>query len=329
MRELLETALDWQRQGHKVALATVVSTWGSSPRPVGSQLMINDRGDFVGSVSGGCIETFVVSEALDLMGEGGVLNLEYGVSDEQAREVNLACGGNVRVMVEIAPDTDVLERLKDGQPIARLVDLQTGQAALLDDSGWGGDLNPDDHIRAEAGHLWKQGAGGLIAVGDRELFLNVYTRARRLVIVGAVHIAQKLVPMAASIGYKVTVLDPRPKFATEARLPDVEIVTDRMAKAVETLELDSGTAVAALAHDPLLDDPVLVAALKSKVFYIGCLGSRKTQATRRERLLAKGFSEDDLKRLYGPIGYDIGGRSPGEIAVSILAEIIAVGNGKR
>ena len=325
---ILEQAIIWIDQGYKIAFATVVSTWGSSPRPTGSQLVINDRGDFAGSVSGGCIGTFVVSEAIDVISDGGVLNLEYGVSNEQAREVRLACGGNIRVLVERAPDRNVLEKLKTIQPIVRIVDLATGQASLLGKDGLDGDISINDHDLADARLHLKHGTCGSIMTDDRELFVKVYAQPRNLVVVGAVHIAQKLAPMAASIGFRVSVIDPRPKFATPERLPDVNIITDSPQKAVESLKLDSWTAVVALAHDPLLDDPVLIAALNSDVFYIGCLGSLKTQGARLERLRTHGFGDQDFKRLHGPVGLDIGGQSPGEIAVSILAEIIAAGNDK-
>jgi xanthine dehydrogenase accessory factor len=319
---VLQQALDWLNRGHALALASVVSTWGSSPRPVGAQLIINDKGDFAGSVSGGCIESFVVSEALDVIAEGGVLNLEYGVSDEQAREVRLACGGEITIFVEQCPERLVLEKLRDGQPIARLVDTLNGKSVLLGLDGFDGDL--DDQSLSDARLLLKHGTSGSIG----SLFVQVYARPRNLVIVGAVHIAQVLAPMAVAIGFSVTVIDPRPKFATPERLPGVSIITERPATAVDHINFDNWTAVVALAHDPLLDDPVLQAALKSDAYYIGCLGSRKTHAARLQRLRSLGFHEEEFERLHGPVGLDIGGKSPGEIAVSILAEIIAVGNGK-
>jgi xanthine dehydrogenase accessory factor len=323
--KILDQALAWLGQGHELALASVTSTWGSSPRPVGSQMLINDKGDFSGSVSGGCIETFVVSEALDIIAEGGVLNLEYGVSDEQAREVRLACGGTVKVFVEPCPVRAVLEKLHSAQPMARVVDTQSGQSTVLDADSIAGELALDDAVLSQARLLLKAENSGFIG----NTFVQVYARPRTLVIVGAVHIAQVLAPMAASVGFSVSVIDPRPKFATPERLPGVRVITERPQTAIGDLNFDSWTAVVALAHDPMLDDPVLQAALKSDSYYIGCLGSRKTHASRLQRLREKGFGDADLKRLHGPIGLDIGGRQPGEIAVSILAEIIAVGNGKK
>ncbi|NQU58780.1 MAG: XdhC family protein [Rhodospirillales bacterium] len=322
---ILGQGLAWLDQGHALALATVTSTWGSSPRPVGSQLIINDRGDFAGSVSGGCIETFVVSEALDVIADGGVLNLEYGVSDEQAREVRLACGGTVRVFVEPGPKRAVLEKLQNAQPVARVVDTQSGLSCVLELDRIEGDLVLEDMDLSDARLLLKHGSSSFVD----KLFVQVYTRPRNLVIVGAVHIAQVLAPMAAAIGFSVSVIDPRPKFATPERLPGVTIIKERPETATDAITFDNWTAVLALAHDPQLDDPVLQAALNSDAYYIGCLGSRKTHGSRLARLRALGFDDQHLKRLHGPVGLDIGGRSPGEIAVSILAEIIAVGNGKK
>lgn len=322
--KIIGQALAWIEQGHGVALATVTSTWGSSPRPVGSQLVINDRGDFAGSVSGGCVESFVVSEALDLIAEGGVLNLQYGVSDAQAMEVRLACGGSISVFVEQIPNKAVLQQLQQGQPMGRVVHTQSGQACVVDYDSVAGDLELDETALSAVRALIKHGTSANL----EKLFVQVYAQPRKLVIVGAVHIAQALAPMAVEIGFSVTVIDPRPKFATPQRLPGVAIIVERPQTAVEKITFDSWTAVLALAHDPLLDDPVLQAAMRSDAYYIGCLGSRKNHRLRLERLHKAGFDDQQLARLHGPVGLDIGGRSPGEIAISIMAQIIAVGHGK-
>ena len=325
MADVLEQALSWIDEGHSLALATVISNWGSSSRPVGAQLVINEHGDFAGSVSGGCIESFVVSEALDVIAEVEFLNLEYGVTNEQAREVRLACGGNIRVFVERAPTLDVLNKLNDEQLIARIVDISNGQSALLDSEGQQGNLILDEQALADACLHLKHGTSGMIRAGERDLFIKVYAQPRKLIVVGAVHIAQKLAPMAVAIGFNVSVIDPRPRFATPERLPGVHIITHM---GLREISLDKWSAVVALAHDPLLDDPVLIAALKSDAYYIGCLGSRKTHAARLERLRGQGFGDSDFERLHGPVGLDIGENSPGEIAISILAKIIAAANDK-
>ena len=329
--DVLDQAIAWVGQGHGVALATVISTWGSSPRPVGSQLAINDKGAFAGSVSGGCIEPFVVSEAIDVIAEGGTQDLAYGVTDEQAEEVRLSCGGNIRVFVERAPSLTDLRKMAGDRPVTRVVDLSSGATLLLDDEvDAAGGLMLSKETLGEVHCLHKQGAGGVvIREGDVELFVVTCTRPRKLVVVGAVHIAQILGQMATAIGFEVTVIDSRPAFATPERLPGVTVVRERTDRAMQTLPLDSATALVILAHDPILDDPALHAALASSAYYIGCLGSRRTHAGRLDRLRGEGFDEDDLNRLHAPVGLDIGARSSGEIAVSILAEIIAVGNGKK
>lgn len=326
--DILEQALAWRKAGHGVALATVVKTWGSSPRPVGSQLVINDRGAFAGSVSGGCIETFVVSEAIDVIAEGEPQDLSYGVSNEQAREVRLACGGTIRVFVERAPELSEIEKLVHDQPLARVVDLRTGRSAIVGEGAVEGDLGLAPDTLADVRWRLDHDQGGLLRAGEAELYLRVYAAPRKLIVIGAVHIAQALAPMATAVGFAVSVIDPRPLFATVERLPGVTVITERVDKAMAGFVLDRRSALVALAHDAILDDPALKAALASPAYYIGCLGSRRTHAARLERLREAGFADDALARLHAPIGLDIGGRSPGEIAVSILAEIIAAGNGK-
>lgn len=327
-KEILEQALHWRKAGHGVAFATVIKTWGSSPRPVGSQLVINDRGDFTGSVSGGCIETFVVSEAIDVISDGGPQILEYGVTDEQANEVRLACGGTISIFVERAPEQAELEKMIHRQPIARVVDMHSGVATLVEDDADLGSAFHSPDIIAEISERLKRNASGIVASEDSELFVSIYSPPRKLIIIGAVHTAQALAPMAGAIGFDVSVIDPRPLFAKQERLQGVTIINERVESAMQHLVLDRATAVVVLGHDPVLDDPALKAAMDSPAFYIGCLGSRNTHEQRRQRLQLAGFDDDALARLHGPIGLDIGARSPAEIAVSILAEIIAVGNGR-
>ena len=328
MDDILEQALAWRKAGFGVAIATVVETWGSSPRPVGSQLVINDRGAFAGSVSGGCIETFVVSEAIDVIAEGEPQLLEYGVSDEQASEVRLACGGTVRVFVERAPSLDELEKMLQYQPIARVVDLRSGISTRVAGKESEGQLILSPDTMADVLKRLESHASGIVPSANAELFVRIYAAARQLIIIGATHITQSLAPMASAIGYDVCVIDPRPLFAGHDRLVGVSVITDPVEIAMRGFSLDRSTAVVVLAHDPMLDDPALRASLKSEAYYIGCLGSRKTHGERLDRLRVAGFDDDTLARLHGPVGLDIGGRSPAEIAVSILAEMIAVANGK-
>ena len=327
--DVLTKAIEWKDAGYGVALAGVVSTWGSSPRPPGSLMAINEKGGFVGSVSGGCIENFVVSEAIDVIKEGEPQRLEYGVSNQRAAEVRLSCGGSIQVFVERAPSRENLLRLAEGGPIARVVDLSTYRTSVVDENTHQGSFDLDDAALEKVRGLLRRNASGTLVLARNELFVTTFARQRRLIIVGAVHIAQILAPMAKSIGMDVVVLDNRPAFANFERLPGIAIVREPTRKAMQGFTLDPYSSVVVLAHDPLLDDPALHAALKSPVAYIGCLGSRRTHAQRLDRLQQAGFVQADLDRLHGPVGLDIGGSSPGEIAVSILAEIIAVLNGKR
>lgn len=303
---VLAQAAAWHAAGLGVALATVVRTWGSSPRPAGSKLAVNERGEFVGSVSGGCIEGAVITEAQDIIaGRRGASVLEFGVADAAAWEVGLACGGKVSVLVE-ALRPELVAELRAAraakQPVALATRLDGSDARLL---------APDDPRAAEA--LQRDEA----QVADGTL-VEPHNPPARLIIVGAVHVAQPLAEMAALAGFGVTIVDPRRAWATAERFPGLALVTEWPDEALAKLALDARTAVVTLTHDPKLDDPALAVALRSPAFYIGCLGSQKTHAARRERLAAAG----DVDRLHGPVGLRIGARTPAEIAVSILAEVI-------
>lgn len=311
-----EQALDWHREGRGAALATVVETWGSAPRRVGAQLVVSGAGEIAGSVSGGCVEGAVVAEALDALEEGRARLLEYGVSDGDAFAVGLACGGTIRVLVEPvgnAVPVSVLEALVAAraarQPVAYVVDDVAGEpsAPRLEREGH------DARFRSDRSGMTGDGA-----------FVAIHNPPLRLIVVGAVHIAQGLVPMARTLGYDPVVIDPREAFASEARFPGERLIHDWPDDAVAALGLDARSAVVLLTHDPKLDDPALIAALRSDVFYIGALGSKRTQAARAERMRDAGFTPEDIARIHGPVGLDIGAASPPEIAVSIAAEMTAV-----
>jgi xanthine dehydrogenase accessory factor len=336
-------ALAWRASGRKVALATVARTWGSSPRPAGSKLAVNDVTEFVGSVSGGCIEGAVIQEALEVMETGASRVLEFGVSDETAWEVGLACGGKVEVFVEaVAPDAGrgiargVLEELLAARRARRGVVLVTpldGSAhrviALGPVAGNpGGAAVGAEPLAAAAAQVARRDQAEVIEGAGGALLLEPHTPPLRLIIVGAVHVAQPLAEMAALSGFAVTIVDPRRAFATEARFPGQALVVGWPDAAVAELAPDARTAVVTLTHDPKLDDPALIAALGSPAFYIGCLGSKKTHGARRTRLGERGFDAAALDRLHGPVGMAIGARTPSEIAVSILAQIIAALRGE-
>jgi len=315
-----EAALAWAREGRGAALATVVETWGSAPRPRGAQLAVSGEAEMMGSVSGGCVEGAVVAEAIEALADGVPRMLEYGVSDADAFAVGLACGGTIRVMVEPVgrgdgPSLEILAALAEARAARRQAVYAVRPGA------WERRL-----VTGPGDPLWPAAAAALAA--DRsgfegEWFLGVHNPPLRMAIVGAVHIAQALAPMARLAGYDVTVIDPREAFASEARFPGTALVHDWPDEALAALGLDARTAVVTLTHDPKLDDPAVRAALASPAFYIGCLGSPRTHAKRVARLEAAGFAPEAIARIHAPVGLDIGASAPGEIAVATLAEVTA------
>jgi len=328
---LLATAIDWLAEGSGVAVATVIQTWGSAPQAPGSQLLIDAEGNFLGSVSGGCVEAEIVAQAADVIATATPKQLEFGVEDHTAWKVGLACGGSIRVFVEpleATGSTDgVLHRLmrdvESRRSVALITNLATGARSLAHSAGdVGHDLAP---VLDEA---FRRDKSMPVAGGEGELFINVFSPTPRLIVVGAVHIAQQLVPMARALGHDVVVLDPRSAFATEQRFGETQIVREWPDEALPKIGLDARTALIALTHDPRIDDPALIAALASNAFYVGALGSRKTHAARVERLLQAGVPAADIERIHAPIGLDIGAQGAAEIALSIVAEITAVQRGK-
>jgi xanthine dehydrogenase accessory factor len=318
--DVLSAALRFQREGHGVAIATVVETWGSSPRPAGSQLVVRDDALFLGSVSGGCVEGRVVEEALEVIESDEPRLLDFGVSNEDAWDVGLACGGRVEIFVEsLASNVELVRRLVEAieqeEPRVAVTNLESGAMQILELGE--GDDDEERHRVAEALRSDRCQRHG-------DLFFRPYNPPLRLIVVGAVHVTQALVVMARELGYDVTVIDPRPAFGNPERFPGVALSNDWPDEALAALSPDHRTAIVTFTHDPKIDDPALVAALATPAFYVGALGSRKTHASRRERLLAEGLSEADVARIHGPIGLPLGGRSPAEIALSTLAEITQV-----
>ncbi|ARW10600.1 XdhC family protein [Acetobacter ascendens] len=337
----LDHALLWARQGQAVAIATVTGTWGSSPRPPGSNMVMSKMGLMEGSVSGGCVETDVMLHAQEIIEGHAPTVLSYGVSSAKAWEVGLACGGKLDVMVEAIQSPACPHGTWPLHLLEQICELQAARkAAVLVRS-----LDGNQHVLAQADQQnipeglppsvqkaaflqLHDGRCTTVEEADgQKWFVQPIIPPPRLLIVGAVHIAQHLARMAQITGFSPIVIDPREALATPDRFPGLEsgstLVTEWPDEALETLGVDSMTAIVTLTHDAKLDDPTLEAALKSPAFYIGALGSRKTQASRLQRLQTLGFTEQDLKRIRGPVGLAIGAVGAEEIALSIMAEIVA------
>lgn len=318
--QIPEIALAWHQAGQRAVLATVIDTWGSAPRPVGSQLAIAGDGAMMGSVSGGCVESAVVHEALACLESGQPKLLEFGVADEEAFAVGLACGGTIRVLVEPVGDSpgafppallmELVAARESRRPVALITHPETHARRLV--------TAGTDLLAASIATRMRADRSGLEEDGS---FIAIHNPPLRLMVVGAVHIAQALVPMARACGYDPVVIDPRSAFGSAARFPGEAIVEDWPDEALRALAPDSRSAVVTLTHDTKLDDPALLVALASDAFYIGSLGSTRTHAKRLERLAAAGISAAQIARIHAPVGLNIGAKSPAEIAVSIIAQI--------
>ncbi len=327
--DVLAAARDWIARDGKVAIATVIDTWGSAPVPTGGQMAIAADGRFQGSVSGGCIEGEVIVEAEELLGsDAGPKVLTFGVADETAWRAGLPCGGTVKVLVERldkAGGRELLERsvaARDNrQGLVVRTDLKSGAKTVYgrDDRGV-----PDDIADrfATAKSQLKQSPDG-------DVFLHALVPPARILIVGATHIGQVLTEVAKLAGYEVQVVDPRTAFASQERFKGVTIHAEWPQDALPKLGLDPYTAVVALSHVGHIDDEALRLAVRSPCLYIGALGSQRNHAKRCERLLAAGITDAELARIKSPIGIDIGAQTPAEIAVSVMAEIVRAVRGTK
>ncbi len=340
MRDVLDQVDAWRKGQEEFAIATVVSTWGSAPRPAGSKLVYSQKGGMVGSVSAGCVEGAVIEEGLQVLSEGKPRLLTYGVADENAWQVGLTCGGTIKVFVEPAWALDGIytslkRNLEARRPMA-VVNVLQGDADILNhklivypDGHTEGDLKISDAIViSQARDLLVQETGGVIELEDgTSLFIEVHSLPPRLIVVGAVHFADPLCTIANAVGFDTILIDPRKAYATRERFPHAkEILLEWPQEALPKLLLNRSAYIVTLTHDPKLDDPALQIALTSGARYVGALGSKRTNQKRRERLIQAGLTEEQINRLHAPIGLNIGGYLPGEIAVSIMAEIIQVRN---
>lgn len=337
MRDIESTIRRWHMDGIRFALARVVATWGSAPRRPGSALVVTSDMQVAGSLSGGCIEAAVISEAMRLLaGKREAGRIEYGVEDEQAWSVGLSCGGRLSVhldeldtklwdailgVLERQQPAVLITRLRDGFTSHALIDLS--EQRLLVSSRADGDES-DAVVEAACDHATGTQESSPLKVGKEEIFAHVLPRPDELLIIGAGHIAVHLVGFARELGFHTVVIDPRRVFATEERFevtPD-ELLSDWPDSVLSERRIDSTTYAVLLTHDPKIDDEALRHLLASNVPYIGALGSSRTHDRRRERLHEAGFDQLTIDRIHGPAGLSIGAVTPAEIAVAIMAQVV-------
>ncbi len=351
MKELLSTLDTWQRDGAAIGRAVVVRTFGSAPRPEGAVLLYAADGRIAGSVSGGCVEGAAAEEIERARATGNARVIRYGISDEEAWDVGLACGGTIDVLVEPAAPAAVIAAARGSvgagghgsavitplpadSPPAEFGPHQPGDGAppaaeliVTDDGTLTGSLGSaelDGSLVDAATAALRRGLSRTVELGDRSLFIEVFPVRPRLVIVGGVEVARSLVRLARELGFETVVVDGRAAFATAERFPEVDrLVVGWPDEVAEEIGLGPNDAVAVLSHDVKFDEPAIIEALRRGCRYVGAVGSRKTQADRHVRLLAAGVNEADVARLRGPVGLDLGGRAPAETALAILAEIVA------
>ncbi|PYE12557.1 putative sulfurylase large subunit (molybdopterin cytosine dinucleotide biosynthesis) [Paraburkholderia silvatlantica] len=309
--EVLGACTRWLGAGHRVLLVTVVKTWGSSPRPEGSMLVVRDDGVVSGSVSGGCIE----DDLIERVRQHGVIqgrpqSVRYGISADEAHRFGLPCGGTIELVLEPLAGTEdaggiaaLCQRVEAGELVARTLDMASGSATLT-------------AARATEGVLF-----------DGKRFITIHGPRYRMLVIGAGQLSRYLCPIATGLDYHVTVCDPREEYTDVWDVPGTALVRTMPDDTVLDMRLDERCAVIALTHDPKLDDLALMEALKTPAFYVGALGSRRNNAARRERLREFDLGDAELARLHGPVGIYIGSRTPPEIAISILAEVTAAKNG--
>lgn len=337
MFDILDTVDNWLSEGKSVALATVVETWGSSPRQAGAKMAITSDMAMIGSVSGGCVETAVVQEALESLADGKPRLLHYGISDDTAWNVGLACGGKMSVFVELLDKTwwtaatEAARQNRAAITISVIEGQFAGQKVLLSSTQDVAYAHPD--LSPELCGALVQAVKAPIErrrpertwIAEMDVLIDVHRPYPRLVIIGGAHVAMALKDFAHMLGFRVYVVDPRSAFATKERFPDVvSISTEYPDKALAAMELDADTFVAVLTHDPKIDDPALRTALPSPAPYVGVLSSKRNHQGRIERLSKAGVAPALIERIHTPIGLDIGAKTPEEIALSIIAEIVKV-----
>ncbi len=349
MRDVLDDIERWHAAGKRIALATVLSVAGSAPRGVGATLAMSEDGEVSGSVSGGCVEPAVIEEGLRAIRTGKPKLLAYGITEEQnVEQIGLSCGGEIRVFVarlDWESRAALIAAFHDDSPAVQVTVIASppaetdsaplaGSATWLPGSGWAppdtfGPEGLRDELAVQARQALDRGEPEIKDVQGYQVFFEVYQPATTLIVVGAGHISIPLSRLAKVLGYHVTVIDARATFATRERLPDAdELLVEWPDEAMRRIDMSGATAVAILTHDDKFDIPALRVALERGAGYIGAIGSRGTRAKRDQRLREVGLSDAQIARIHGPIGLDIGAKSPEEIALAILAEITAARHGR-
>ncbi len=306
--EVLKSAIEWQRQGHKATLGTVVHTWGSAPRPVGAMVVIRGDGQVVGSVSGGCVEDDLIDKVKSrAIASDKPAETIYGVSKEQAERYGLPCGGTLELVLEPVTEQsrlpELLATIERHELVARRLNMASGEVSL------------------------EPGRSADELTYDGKMLTSLHGPRWRLIMVGAGQLSRFLAQMAQALDYHVTVIDPREEYADGWDVPGTTLTREMPDDVVIGMNPDGHTAVVALTHDPKLDDLALIEALKSPAFYVGALGSQKNNDSRRKRLAEFDLTAAEIERLHGPVGLKIGSRTPPEIALSIVAEMTAVRRG--
>ncbi len=331
MEELIPIMQRWTREAKPFALARVLETWGSSPRPVGSALLISSTGELVGSVSGGCVEGAVVKEAKSVIDTGGYKILNYGVTDDEAWNVGLSCGGKIKILLEDCSKSR-LPQLLNHNPIKGSLMITTYSGDRIDTCIMSGDRVegdiPPESIRKKATELLKSRRSELIEEAGVTYFIQTFPLKSQLLIIGAAHITVDLVQLAAAFDFETIVIDPRGAFTSKTQFltkPD-RLIESYPSEVLCEFSLNENTFAVVLSHDPKIDDNALHILLKSNVAYIGALGSRKTHEKRVARLRESGFSTEEIARIESPIGMDIQAIGAKEIALSIMGSLVKVRN---
>jgi xanthine dehydrogenase accessory factor len=323
-KNILQKVYEWIKDNQKIVMITVVETWGSSPKPIGSKMIVNENKEFFGSVSGGCIESFIIQESLEFIEKNESFKIKkFKISNESAWNIGLSCGGEITVYLEGMNFREktleqIIQKQKNKLEFALLTNLSTGENEIFEK---GKPLNRNfekftDHINSY--YLSKNNG----VIKDSNIFIECYNNPLKVIIIGAVHIAQYLTDFADKFDFEIYIIDPRNYFGTKERFPNVEIINEWPTEAFKKIKTNANCALIGLTHDPKIDDPALQYALKKNFFYIGALGSKKTHEKRCNRLKKAGFTKSEIDSIHGPIGIRFGGKSAPEIALSIIAQLV-------